>query len=91
MLFDPECHWLIFTMFTLEFSYPVRNLINDQFMDKTEISNEVLFLYDNSINFTNVKDNERYDGDSEILRWQVEKYKNGAKPGKVVEDWLQKS
>jgi hypothetical protein len=70
---------------------PVSNPTFDQFMDETEISDEVLFLYDNSVTFTNVKDNQRYNNDSEILRWQVEKYKNGTIPGKIAEDFFAKN
>jgi hypothetical protein len=69
-----------------KFSYSDTKLPYDLYLNKTEIPDNVLFLYDNSITFSNLADNQRYKLDSDISRWQVEKYKNGAKPGEIVED-----
>ena len=66
-----------------KYSYSDTKLPYDQFFDNTEIANDVLFLYDNSISFPYVEIFDRYDDDKDILRWQVEKYKTGVKPGEL--------
>ena len=68
------------------YTYSQTKLPYDQYIDKTKISNKILFLYDNSIALPNLTENERHSDGSDILRWQVDKYKNGSKPGEVSED-----
>jgi hypothetical protein len=63
-----------------KYSYSDIKLPYHQYIDVTEIPDEVLFLYDNSINISNSNDYGRYNDQADILRWQVETYKSGAKP-----------
>ena len=72
-----------------KFYYSDTKLPYDQYMNKMEIPDNVLFLYDNTISivFPEVE-NQRYMDDADILRSQVERYKNGLKPDEIDEDFF---
>jgi hypothetical protein len=74
-----------------KYSYSTTKLPYDQYMNKTAIPNELLFLYDNSLTLSNSTYNQRLSFDSDVLRWQVENYKNGLKPYKKAKDLLNKN
>ena len=72
-----------------KFSFSDKKYLFDQYMNKTEIPDNVLFLYDNNISIIfNATENQRYTADSDILRWQVENYKNGLKPDEIDENFF---
>ena len=69
-----------------KFSYSDTKLPYDHYMNKTAISKKLLVLYDNSLILSNSTYNQRINFDSDVLRWQVENYKNGSKPNKNPKD-----
>ena len=71
-----------------KYSYSNTKLPYDQYFDNTKIADDVLFLYDNSITFPNLMDNDRFHDGEDILRLQVENYKTGVQPGDIDDSFV---